>query len=49
MEMKVCEEHAKHIKRGMTYQIVEPKDCKLCEVAEQAIKQYMEWWEKHYW
>jgi len=30
--MKVCKKHVKVLRRGMTYEIVEPKNCVICEV-----------------
>lgn len=32
--MKVCKEHVKSLRRGMTYQIVNKKDCEICKLLD---------------
>ena len=32
--MKVCDKHISSLRRGMTYQVVESKDCEICKLLD---------------
>ena len=39
-EMKVCRKHKKELRRGMTYEIVPQRDCRVCRHIKELIRQY---------
>jgi uncharacterized protein YnzC (UPF0291/DUF896 family) len=47
--VEVCKEHVKRLPKAHNYHIVKPKDCKLCKLTEEEIKEYVEYRKNHLW